>query len=154
MTEDASQPRLYLDTNIFIYAFEGDPSEVRHLLEFFECLQQRTNLAVTSELTLAELLAPSQETNPDRKLLYENLLLRMAFIELLPVSRQVLMDTIELRKEPQSKLLDSIHVATARLAGCRYLVSGDKRMRQLPSGMVRVPPDAGSIRTLLESLRA
>ena len=46
--------RVYLDTNIFIYALEGYPDFVDELTELFESLDAGNLSAVTSELTLAE----------------------------------------------------------------------------------------------------
>jgi hypothetical protein len=48
--------RVYLDTNIFIYALEGYPDFVEELAELFESLDEGNLSAGTSELTLAEVL--------------------------------------------------------------------------------------------------
>jgi len=48
---------LYLDTNIFIFLLEGKPDESQRIKLLFDTLKARPNAAVTSELTLAEVLA-------------------------------------------------------------------------------------------------
>jgi predicted nucleic acid-binding protein len=48
--------RAYLDANVFIYALNGFPSLVDVLGGIFGLLDQNLMTAVTSELTLAELL--------------------------------------------------------------------------------------------------
>ena len=54
--------RLYLDTNIFIYAVEGFKPHDRILRELFELIADQAVHAVTSELTLAEaLIVPFRE---------------------------------------------------------------------------------------------
>ncbi len=48
--------RVYLDTNIFIYALEGYPTFRAVLTTLFAALDRGDLVAVTSELTLAEAL--------------------------------------------------------------------------------------------------
>lgn len=48
--------RVYLDTNIFIYAVEGYPKFQPELNVLFEAFDDGTLKAITSELTLAEVL--------------------------------------------------------------------------------------------------
>jgi len=148
------QPKIYLDTNVFIYAFEGDPNEVRHLLIFFEFLQFHDGLAMTSELTLAELFASSREHHHSRRIVYENLLIGEEFIELRPVTRSILIETADLRKQHRLKLPDAIHVVTALQGQCRYFLSADRDGRRLPGEMMHVQPTAEGIQNVMESLRA
>ncbi len=46
--------RIYIDTNIFIYAVEGYSEFVEPLTSFFSAIDNSELEAVTSELTLAE----------------------------------------------------------------------------------------------------
>lgn len=48
--------RVYLDTNIFIYALEGYADFIDDLTELFASIDAGNIRAVTSELTLAEVL--------------------------------------------------------------------------------------------------
>lgn len=48
--------RVYLDTNVFIYAIEGYPDFVDALDEFFGSIEAGELRDFTSELTLAEVL--------------------------------------------------------------------------------------------------
>ena len=50
--------RVYIDTNIFIYAFEGYEPKADFLTQLLSALQQSSFIAITSELTLAEMLDP------------------------------------------------------------------------------------------------
>src|ERR1700730_6920607 len=89
MTEDALRRQVYLDTNVFIQAFEGRSKDVQHLRTAFAFMHQNRNLAVTSELTLAELLAPSQTkkgrpARPNKRDFYLNLIVWNDFIDLRP----------------------------------------------------------------------
>jgi predicted nucleic acid-binding protein len=147
-------PQAYLDTNVFIYAFEGDPIEVEHLLVFFEFLQSEPSAATTSELTLAELFASTNPNHPAHRVTYEKLLLDQKFIELRAITRSVLIAAADFRKEKRLKLADAIHVATAVESECRYFVSADKDLQRLPGGLIHIRPTAEDIAVLLDSLRA
>lgn len=48
--------QVYLDTNVFIYAVEGSPEHMPVIWPLFELLATGGAFAVTSELTLAEVL--------------------------------------------------------------------------------------------------
>ena len=48
--------RVYLDTNVFIYALNGFPTYAPLLTELFDAIEAGTLVAVTSELALAEAL--------------------------------------------------------------------------------------------------
>ena len=48
--------RVYLDTNLFIYALEGFPEYADRISELFAAVDRGVLSAVTSELTLAESL--------------------------------------------------------------------------------------------------
>jgi len=56
LVEGIKGKRVYLDTNIWIYAVEAYPSHVNLLTQLFTKIDQGELLAVTSELTIAEVL--------------------------------------------------------------------------------------------------
>jgi predicted nucleic acid-binding protein len=162
--------RIYLDANIFIYALEGgdDVGSASRALLF--ALSERPGRAMTSELTLAEVLVrPERERDLDLKRRYMDLLLWRRFIELRPVSRSVLLESAryravakgsaspspesgELKPDRRNFLADAIHVVTAIDGRCEIFVARDRRI-QLPQGMRRVQPDRHGISELVESLR-
>ena len=143
-------PRVYLDTNVFIYAFEGNPSEVGHLLVFFEFLQSKVSAAMTSELTLAELFASTRPNHLVDRIVYEKLLLGQEFIELRAITRSVLIEAADFRRENKLKLADAIHVATAAQSKCRYFVSADKALKRLPVEMIHIRPTVEGVANILE----
>jgi len=57
MTEVAPTPIVYVDANPFSYFIDGEEGVANRLKPFFELLKERPGLAMTSELTLAEVLA-------------------------------------------------------------------------------------------------
>jgi predicted nucleic acid-binding protein len=144
MTErDAS--RLYFDANVFIYAVEGTDDIAGRLRRLFELLSRDLNLAVTSELTFAEVLP---KANPVRRRNYLELILHSGLFDLRPVTRDVLIETADYRRHAGAsrpdaaipKLPDAIHVVTAIRAGCGRMLSFDRALK-LPEGMRRLTRD-------------
>jgi len=147
---------VYVDTNVFVIAFEtlGEHSEAAQA--FFAALRNWRGRAITSELTLAELLAPVSRAQSlpqaKRRRLYFDLLLWSGLIELRPVSREILIETAYLRKVARHKLPDAIHVVTAIRAGCAYFLSDDKGMKRLPHGMQWVAADGPGVFEVMRAL--
>ncbi|HEY8579235.1 MAG TPA: type II toxin-antitoxin system VapC family toxin [Beijerinckiaceae bacterium] len=154
--DPADAPLIYLDTNVLILAFETSAPDVAPARALLKALQARPGASATSVLTLAELLAPIQRggaMSPDeRRALYEGLLLDNEFIRLADVTRDIVLDSAELRRTAILKLPDSIHLATARSLGCAYFVSHDRDGRRLPAGMEAVAPTAQGVTRLQEAL--
>ncbi len=143
--------KVYLDTNVFIYAFEGNPEEWGHLQSFFEFAGGQ-GAFVTSELTLAEILAPNLSGGLDQQAFYQNLLIWSGIIALYPVTRDILIETVDVRKRCRLKLPDAIHVATGLIAGCEFFVSHDKQANRTPPEMTHIDPTIAGIRDLVERL--
>jgi predicted nucleic acid-binding protein len=150
MTERGVSSKLYFDANVFIYAVEGSDDIAGRLRTLFEVLGPNRNLAVTSELTLAEVLP---RADPIRRRNYLELILHSGLFDLYPVTRDVLMETADYRRiagvsrpdasKPYAsmpKLPDAIHVVTAVRAGCDRMLSFDQALR-LPEGMRRLTRD-------------
>ncbi|WP_427024512.1 type II toxin-antitoxin system VapC family toxin [Aureimonas ureilytica] len=120
-------PAVYLDANILIGSVEGPDAD---FLRLVRGLRARGRRFVTSELTLAEVLPkPLAESASDLVAIYEALLAPDGLVETLPVDRETLRESARLRAAISAKLPDMTHLATARLSGCAFLVSNDKRLR-------------------------
>ena len=138
MAHLALSDRVYLDTNIFIYALEGYSAFRPVLTTLFEALDQKALTAVTSELTLAEaLVKPLLDQHAEREAAYLQLLQSTASLMVVPVSREVLIAAAHLRAESNLKLPDAIHVATAQLTACTYFLTNDSRIPSLPDLVIR-----------------
>jgi predicted nucleic acid-binding protein len=144
--------RIYLDTNIFIEAFEKEglgsdcARAVLHL--------GRTGVATGdfSELIVAELLV--------KPVAAEDVELYGSYLELLdsppgyvarPIGRDVLIEAARRRSiSRRTKLPDAIHVATATLEQCLAFVTADKKI-DAPDGLAFLdlgPDTAEAIRAL------
>jgi len=156
MTEETSAaPSVYVDANPFIYFIEGDESVAKRLKPFFDMVRSRPGAAVTSELTLAEVLAKAR---PDVRRNYLNLIVWSNLFRLQPVTREILIDTSDYRRTSiralpggrtvMPKLPDAIHVVTAARSRCGAFLSADSGLH-LPSGMIAYTPSEDGIGELL-----
>jgi uncharacterized protein len=120
---------IYLDTNILIYAVEGQSEWSSLTKELFLRIDKGLLRAVTSELAISEVLVrPIARKDTVLIATYSELLAPDSIIDVLPVSRPVLSLAAELRASPKLKLFDAIHVATARLAHCDFFMTHDERL--------------------------
>ena len=120
---------LYLDTNVFVYACEGFPEFNDILRELFEAIDAGNITAVTSELTLAELLVkPFMDGDTHRQSVYRDTIRNSDLLSVHPVSRDILIEAARLRSVSSLRLPDAIHVATACSAGCTAFLTNDRRI--------------------------
>lgn len=130
--------RVYLDTNIFIYALEGYPVFRAVLTTLFQALDQGELTAVTSELTLAEVLVkPLLDHHAERQAAYLQALQPSTALQIVPVSRDILIAAARLRADTNLKLPDAIHAATAQLTGCDQFLTNDARFSSFPGLAIR-----------------
>ncbi len=124
---------VYLDANIFIYALEGYSQvdvAIRALLTRVDTGQIP---AVTSELTLAELLVrPMREGDEVRQARCREMISPRAGFSVVPVSRDVLIEAARLRAGSTLKLPDAIHAGTARMCACAFYLTNDRGLRGTP----------------------
>ena len=157
-------PVVYLDSMVFIYAVEGDIDTAPSAREMLAVLRRRPGVALTSELSLAEVLAPTdRDRGPEqdrapkhiplhlRTRLYSDLMISSDFLALAPVTRDILLETANIRGTKPHKLPDAIHLATALRTGCTFFVSADRRIRT-PASMTKLAPDAVGIARLMEAI--
>jgi len=133
--EGLAGDRLYLDTNVIIYFVEGH-LKYRPLLELlFEAIDGNALGAVTSELSLAEVLVkPLIERNSDVVQVYTGLLSSGSHLSVASIDRATLVRSAELRAQLGCRAFDAIHLATAGLADCDYFLTEDMRIRT-PEGL-------------------
>ncbi len=127
-----------MDTNIFIYAIEGYPEYQSILTSLFSLFDEGTYSAVTSELTLAEvLIKPMKENKKEIQQLYEELLRPSDVLTISTIDRQILIDAAKIRASSDTILLpDAIHLASARNQNCSSFITNDKRLRKIDSFQV------------------
>jgi predicted nucleic acid-binding protein len=130
---DVPQADVYIDANILIYIVEGNKALAPELTRIIAALDAGVLRAVSSELTLAEVLIGPLRTN-DLALsaAYKAVLTSGRSLQSLPVSGAVLERSAAIRCNSITSLPDAIHLATAELAGCRYFLTEDRQLRVRP----------------------
>jgi predicted nucleic acid-binding protein len=128
--DPAVTAKVYLDTNVFLAAYESVGIRSDHAFWILWAIERGEIRAVTSEITLAELL-PGPVENGDDALVdaYKQILSDGPHMEVLPITRDTLIETATLRAgRPGFKLPDAIHCATALRTACSAMVTDDRRM--------------------------
>jgi predicted nucleic acid-binding protein len=126
-------PRLYLDANIFIAAFETRNERVLSL--FLNRPKASGAFLFTSLLTKAELLVIPYRNRDDRLItVYENWMESNDILSVGPIDGDALQYAAVLRAQyPSLKLPDAIHLSTAVGFECSHFVSFDQQFQNMPS---------------------
>ena len=124
-----------LDTALFIYHFE-DNRDYRHLTSrILQAVSQGQCRAVVSELTLLELLVrPLKLELQDVADEYEALLSHFPNLELVPLSRQVVLKAAAIRAQYGVRTPDALILATAIINDAALVITNDiqwKRVREI-----------------------
>ncbi|WP_429886161.1 type II toxin-antitoxin system VapC family toxin [Geoalkalibacter halelectricus] len=127
--------KIYLDTNIFIYALEGYADYSGLLDVLFNLIESGQTAAVSSELALGEaLVKPMMDGNEKLVSIYQATIQDGPLLNVVPVHRDILVWAAPLRAQYTSlRLPDAIHAATAISAGCGYFLTNDRRLQALQS---------------------
>jgi predicted nucleic acid-binding protein len=129
-----------LDTVVFIYYIEENPSFLPLVGPIFEQVAAGRLEVVTSSLTLLEVLVVPLRTGnlalADR---YEAYLSRSRGLRLVDIGRQQLRAAAQLRAlHPSLRTPDALQLAAALSAGCRSFVTNDRRLPPVPGLGVRL----------------
>ena len=122
--------RVYLDSNVFIAAMENPGAHSDHAWWIINAVEEGHIIAVTSEITLAEVLVkPIELGEPDLVAAYEQMIVSSLNFEVLQVRRDILVDAAQIRARRNSiRLPDAIHIATALVSSCSRFVSDDQQL--------------------------
>jgi predicted nucleic acid-binding protein len=137
--------RVFWDTNIFIYLFEGAPHFSSQVFGLRERMIHRGDQLVTSAFTLGELLVKPLRENNETAVAYYQQLLQTTTI-LIPFDENVAMAYAGLRAQRSLPQPDAIQLASAASYGVDLFVTNDKHLlnRVVPGiqfivGLDRVP---------------
>ncbi len=119
----------YLDSNIYIYAFEGFAQSREKLIRLLDYLGGPEVEVVGSELLLPELLTQPMAVD-DQDLIdrYMDFFEAPDSATLIPISQAILTLSAELRADEGLALADAIHVATAIDHGCSAFLTADETL--------------------------
>jgi predicted nucleic acid-binding protein len=125
--------RVLIDTSIWIYHLEQHPELGPPAGRVIESLEQGRFRGIASELTLLELtVRPLQLGRQDVADDYEVLLDYFPNLELVPISREILLDAAALRARQKLRTPDAIQIATGLRAGATLAITNDKVWRSVP----------------------
>ena len=157
MTDPVAGAIVYLDANVLIFGLEGDASISAPVKDLLDALRNCPGAGVTSEMTLAEVLVgPETKRNPPLRRIYLDLLVWSRFIDLWPISRDILIESARLRAHHEGahkkklRLPDAIHLVTAVRSGCRYFLSADEGIIP-PTQIIAVKPNARGVSDILRA---
>jgi predicted nucleic acid-binding protein len=134
--------RVYIDTQIVIYTVEKHPVFSPLLLPFWQSVQAGTATAVTSELTILEMLVHPLRHNDQPVVEAYHRFTHQPGLALEPISRGILGRGAEMRAKIQKlRTPDAIHAATAVDLGCVLFLTNDEGLRSLTEIQVVVLGD-------------
>jgi len=116
-----------LDTNIFIYHFQNNPQFGQKAQKIFSQLTTNKTKAITSVITLTELL--SLKRSDEIILELKNLMLELPNMEIKDISRDIAIEAARIRRTYGYRLPDSIQVATALAGKADMFITNDVKLQ-------------------------
>jgi predicted nucleic acid-binding protein len=133
LLSDLGRGPVALDTSIFIYFIEEHPTYMPLVEPLFKAIDAGALDAVTSSLTLLEVLVvPFRFANATLVARYETLLTRSRGLRLIDLDRDFLRSVAQVRASTRAKTPDAIQLAAAMTAGCRAFLTNDDRIPRVP----------------------
>ena len=130
--------RVYFDTNVFIYIFEGSP-EYQNIVKPIIELAELDEIAIyTNEITLGELLvSPFKNRQNSIADTYIQALNNPDFVTLTPTSQHIHVEAARVRAVNGMKYPDAVHIASAIDSDCDVFLTNDRKIRAV-SGLKMV----------------
>jgi predicted nucleic acid-binding protein len=124
---------LGIDTSPFIYYMEAGSRFDAVATELFDdCIDTGRNPAVTTVVTLAEVLVGAMRSNrPDLAQRYRNLLGHTKGLRLLDITEDTAERAADLRQRYNVRLPDALQVGAAIQHGASHFVTNDDRFRRV-----------------------
>ncbi len=124
--------RVGIDTALFIYYLEDHPRYLPLCDELFDLLEQGGAEAVTSTVSLLEVLVqPLAQNKTDLVNEYRSFLTATPHLTLSPLSPTLAEQSAILRTRYQIRLADAVQVAAAIAFGSRLFLTNDDRLRKV-----------------------
>lgn len=133
LLRDIGSGPVALDSSIFIYFIEEHPLYLPLIEPLFEAIDAGEIEAVTSSLTLLEVLViPFRFSNAALIVRYETLLTKSQGLRLVDLDRDFLRSVAQVRASIRAKTPDAMQLAAAMEAGCPAFLTNDDRIPSLP----------------------
>ena len=130
LKEKITGKKVYFDTNIFIYLYEGNSSLSARISELQLLIESSEIQVISSDLIYAEMLPPLVRQGNKKALqnLFDFLGESEAF-DILPITRDISVYAGVLRGETGLKTPDAIHIASAKSSECDVFLTNDKNIK-------------------------
>lgn len=122
--------KIYIDTNLFIYFFENNPNYADKVEKLFEESINKNILLISSELLYLELsVLPIKKQNSKILKLYTDIENYLPNLDLIPISKNILLKAAEIRATYNYRSPDAIHLSTALSEKCKGFYCADKNLK-------------------------
>jgi predicted nucleic acid-binding protein len=133
LVTDLGEGPVALDTSIFIYFIEQHPLYLPALRPVFTAIAEGHLAAVTSSLSLLEVLVGPLRRGQSRLAdEYEDILTRSGWLRLVPLDLRLFRVAAHLRAGTRMKTPDAIQLASALVADCTAFLTNDGRIPAIP----------------------
>lgn len=122
---------VYIDTNIFIYLFEGHVGYAEKVADYLEFNRQNNIKLVTSALTVTELLAGNSDITIDMLKMFQDL-------EIVVLSEDIAVSAGKIQNESNIHIGDAIHLATALSQNCTEIYTNDIRFGKKAGKLIKI----------------
>ncbi len=125
--------RVYFDTNIFIYIFEGSP-EYQDIVMPLIALAESDDIAIfANEITLGELLvSPFKNQQKEIADTYIQALNNPDFVTLGSTTQHIHIEAARIRATYGMKYPDAVHIASAIDSACDVFLTNDRKIKTVP----------------------
>lgn len=123
----AKRKYLGLDTNVFIYYLQAHPKFGLSAKKVFSALNSNKATAVTSILTVAEVLAFKVPRNEIKK--SQDYLFSIPNLSFVSVETKIAIAAASIRREYRFSLADAIQLATTLDAKAQTFITNDRRLK-------------------------
>lgn len=121
--------RVFWDTNLFIYLFEGTSAMSQRVAQLRERMRSRGDQLLTSALTLGEVLVkPIRSGQPNLVRAYEEAITQTTLI--VPFDAKAARIFARLRSNRTVSAPDAIQLACASVAGTDVFITNDERLQR------------------------
>jgi predicted nucleic acid-binding protein len=122
-----------IDTAPFIYFIENNPAYIRLVAPFFASLDRGDFRAVTSTITLSEVLVnPLRQGNQALAARYFRILTTSRNLAVLPISEAIASEAAGLRAKHGFKTPDAIQIAAGLIGGASSFLTNDAGLASIP----------------------
>jgi predicted nucleic acid-binding protein len=124
--------RVYIDSSILIYTVEVDLKFWKILEVLWRKFAEGEISLISSELIITEVLVKPLKSQNQQSIDSYNKLLFDSGIELIPITRSLLIAATNLRAKHNLKTPDAIHAATSIENNCNRFLTNDKGFNNIP----------------------